>query len=437
MKNLFYTSPKYLQNLKGLDSSASEIDGSVKCHPQLQKFESKLVEGIDNLKVFITSDSTGNSNTEWTYNLTEWIADNYSKYTTYWYEWDTQNNNAYKTPISFGTGDMRCDVFSYGIGGSRLDHLYNTFEISVEGIIDTALYPNTSSNVDLIICNHGQNYLDTETVENLECRYADAIELLLQNFPDAGVVLFLQNPRQTNTDRWTSRTAVVNYASRRSFAIANAYELFMARNKDESLYEDFVHPNSAGQALFLEAITKLIRNARFTKSISNVSLFNITSINIYRNSIFSNWSNVNLSPDNITTAGLINSKDTTNYYDRTRAYSWKIATNGVANYIQISPINANTTRAKGQWVTFGMKYKYNSGSTTPGGGLVMQFGNNPVSLSYGLSFNPNRWFYKTWCCYIKPSEDLKITLYPDGSLSNGYSINIDSIFITLGKNSYY
>ena len=29
MKNLFYTSPKYLQNLKGLGSSASEIDGSV------------------------------------------------------------------------------------------------------------------------------------------------------------------------------------------------------------------------------------------------------------------------------------------------------------------------------------------------------------------------------------------------------------------------
>ena len=29
MKNLFYTSPKYLQNLKGLDSSASEIDESV------------------------------------------------------------------------------------------------------------------------------------------------------------------------------------------------------------------------------------------------------------------------------------------------------------------------------------------------------------------------------------------------------------------------
>ena len=28
MKNLFYTSPKYLQNLKGLDSSASEIDSS-------------------------------------------------------------------------------------------------------------------------------------------------------------------------------------------------------------------------------------------------------------------------------------------------------------------------------------------------------------------------------------------------------------------------
>lgn len=29
MKNLFYTSPKYLQNLKGLDSSASEIDGAI------------------------------------------------------------------------------------------------------------------------------------------------------------------------------------------------------------------------------------------------------------------------------------------------------------------------------------------------------------------------------------------------------------------------
>jgi len=420
-----------MADLGGMQSNVSEIDGSVNAHSQLSKIETKLVEGIENLKIFVTSDSTGNSDVEWVHNFTEWISLNYTNYTTYWYEWDV-DNNIYKTPVSFGSGSVRCDVFSYGIGGSRPDHLYNTFETSVEDIINESSYPNTSKKVDLIICNHGHNLYDTETVENVECRFADVIEVLLQIFADAGVVLFLQNPRETNNDGYVAREAVVNYATRRNFAIANVYKLFMDLDKDASLYADFIHPNANGQALFLQAITKLLVGARYKNGISNVSLFNNNGLNILKNSKFETWSNTSIAPDFFTAVGLTNTKDTVNYEDRIRASSWKIETTGAGNYISMGTVLCNAVRAKGKYVTVGMRYKYNSG--TPVGGLTAQFMTEPLSLSYGFSMNPNRWFWKTWSIFVPYSENLKFTIFPDGSTSNGYSINIDRMFITIGKN---
>lgn len=62
MKNLFYTSPKYLQNLKGINSSASEIDAVANVtNPLLapiHKLFRESANGIKTVKYIVSGDST-------------------------------------------------------------------------------------------------------------------------------------------------------------------------------------------------------------------------------------------------------------------------------------------------------------------------------------------------------------------------------------------
>lgn len=66
MKNLFYTSPKYLQNLKGINSSASEIDAVVKLGKLRNSKQLNLFNTPINTKATITSVGTDPSYTGYT-----------------------------------------------------------------------------------------------------------------------------------------------------------------------------------------------------------------------------------------------------------------------------------------------------------------------------------------------------------------------------------
>ena len=68
MKNLFYTSPKYLQNLKGLDSSASEIDGSVEKSEFVTLKRYNNIDWTKSRRGFLSGTSVNNSNITYEYN---------------------------------------------------------------------------------------------------------------------------------------------------------------------------------------------------------------------------------------------------------------------------------------------------------------------------------------------------------------------------------
>lgn len=58
MKNLFYTSPKYLQNLKGINSSASEIDNVVMLVRDVRNYGAKDDLSFDSRDAFMTAMNT-------------------------------------------------------------------------------------------------------------------------------------------------------------------------------------------------------------------------------------------------------------------------------------------------------------------------------------------------------------------------------------------
>ena len=410
-------------------------------HPQLSRFVWELKRGINNLKVLSLSDSTGNDYGEWNYQYAKYIGDNYSNYTVYWYEWNTTTRLEYKPPVVFGTGSKRLDIFSYGIGGTRMDGVYENYKSGILKIMDLALYPNTATQISLITVNHGHNYYD-EPVYALESRFSEVIEPILLSYPDAGVVLFHQNPwKSDNSIRLLPRNAVLNYAARRGFAIADVYQLFIDYNKMDSLYADDLHPTSGigtdvlptGTQLFLKAITDLMLDS--DKLIPYLSKSTLSSPveSLIKNSNFGTWTNTSAAPDFFTTSGLINSKDTINYEDRIKAYSWKVETNGSAQaVINIGAILSNASLLKGQWVTLAVRFRYASGTgTSP---LRIRVGSSETTpVSYPILTNNNEWYWKCASHYVQYNEDLSCSIYIDASLSTGFAMNIDRICLARGK----
>ena len=90
--------------LAGMNSSASEIDGSVNlAHPSLNNFLFKAEEALKSISILVNSDSTGNGNDEWVYFFSQWLGIKYPKYTVRYRVWDETTKN-YLAPVSMNTG---------------------------------------------------------------------------------------------------------------------------------------------------------------------------------------------------------------------------------------------------------------------------------------------------------------------------------------------
>ena len=445
-----------LDKLDGITSSASEIDGNIFCHPQVAKFKYELERGQKNLKVFVTSDSTGNASNEWVYYFTEWLSANFPDYTTYWYEWDSVNN-VYLSPVSFGSGHKRVDVMCFGVGGTRPDFVFSHWQKAVVEILDTTLYSNTSSNVDLIICNHSHNLYD-ELDHLLECRYEEVIEELLLTFEGSGVVVFHQNPyRDDDTSRLTSRNGALNYANRRGFAVADVNKLFYNLGKDVSLYSDNVHPtvglgtedSPTGTRLFLNSLTSLFNGNAKLVSQSSKSNLCLKSNNLLANGNLQLWSNPAIVPDNFypytsTYTSITLSKDTSEWEtikSGTAGYSMKIETTGSnQSKIELTALQCGNGKLKNTWVTLGVRCKKNAASTSVGVSPVrVQLKTTSQTFtptSYGFSNNSTNWVWKIGKAYVGNDGVLSATIYIDASPSTGFILNIDRIVLCKGMSLF-
>ena len=216
----------------------------------------KLIRGCWDVNILVNSDSTGDANNEWVYMLAEWYAANFPAYSVNYVLWD-KNNDIYFDPevIQTGTGVYTLTIYNFAIAGTTPEYIQgHRFEAACAAI----------PACDLFIVNHGHNiYLDSgwgqARINETCCVFLSMVSQVLTLHSGAGVILNLQNPRQDNDKMNYIFTAVTQCASLIDADLADSAGKFESLGKSTDLYApgDNIHPNSAGEALILEAMTEL------------------------------------------------------------------------------------------------------------------------------------------------------------------------------------
>lgn len=438
-----YNSKAAIEKIRGLEVSASEIDGVVVCHPQISAIKRKLIEANEDIKIFFNSDSTGESTDEWGYQFASWLVQEFPAYRLYWYMWNITTEE-YNTPLEIGTGENRIDFFSYGIGGSRPDNIFSFWNKGVEAIIDLVKYPGTHATVDLIIMNHGHNLI-YDRVEYILPKFSELMEELLQYFSGAGVVVVRQNPWMDNDEsRYESRKAILEYSALRGFALSDVSKLFYDKNKDSSLYSDNVHPSKGmgteetptGTRLYVNAIQSLFNGNINPISSVNTSYLDNISTNLLRNGNFTDWANINSMPDLFLTGeGFTAAKDTSTYETRKNGvgYSLKVVTTGGGIAAFTMPETQMKRKLAG-WVTVGVRCLQNISSTSNGTNpMQIAIAGKAKPRSYGIKGDGIKWRWVIASVYLNSTSTQTILLYLDGGTSTGLVMNIDRIVLVKGK----
>ena len=273
---------------------------------------SKLDQDLYDCTVFVFSDSTGNSQSEWVYKYSEWIASKYKNYTVEYYLWD-DDNDTYLAPVEIqaGTGVNTLSIYNGAVAGSRPAHLMGS------------KYPSAVINIpdaDLVICNHGHNMLDYLGT-NEENIATGRVPLMLEAFAQilvrhdgAGVIVVSQNPHRDTDDYSPQYIANNQVAGMINADLADSYKLFVQSDKSEDLYIDNIHPSDAGTELYLQAIKRLHSSTNHKAAINPLR----SNKNLLSNGDFVAFSGA--TPDDFTEVNCTTIKNTS-IYESSEGYS--------------------------------------------------------------------------------------------------------------------
>lgn len=447
MKNLFYTSPKYLQNLKGINSSASEIDGSVNlAHPSLNSFLNQVNRNERHVSIFINSDSTGNGNDEWVYYFSEWLALKYPEYSVRYRIWN-DISNSYESPIiiNIGTGIYNIDVWNFAVGGSTPFHCLN-INRKTKGLLEitnTTIYADVSPVIDLCIINHGHN-VNSPYVNDNPLRYALFTEefILLQPYCNS-FLLIRQNPLRDNFSNSQRIQWAVDWAKRKNFCIANVWDKFVQLNKDASLYSDNIHPSTGlgteatptGTRLFLEAVTEELSKKFNFNHASFDSYLNNSKPSFIFNPYLIHDIGDSVAPSGFITIGGSASKDTSAFISPKKGYSTKIiATGGTACYLEYTAPASVLSYLKGKNIIASVLLKTDAELNINTYGRVILI-TDGMGGDLGLVQLNGSWNWRFTTIYVKPDAVyIKLRIYVDSASSvvAGKSINIDKVILSEG-----
>lgn len=215
---------------------------SVQPRPDLETVRG-LVNGSDPLVVSVLGDSTGNDGTEWVALWARHLSEQGSIVTVH--NWDTIAGT-YREPVVFGSGERQIEIWNGSVAGQSAN--------GALAIVD-ALQPVAPN---LLILNYGHNP-GTTTV--------GAGSQTLANSTDTRwgitvpVVAMLQNPAVDAQAAISQRgrDSVATWAQNYSIPTVDVTAAFLANPNWASEYLlDAVHPNDAGSAVWLRALTDVL-----------------------------------------------------------------------------------------------------------------------------------------------------------------------------------
>ncbi|MBM2614804.1 SGNH/GDSL hydrolase family protein [Actinoplanes sp. LDG1-06] len=208
----------------------------------------RLSRGWENATITLLGDSTGNDKAEWFYQLAAWIAQRYPDYRTTYRLWD-HNKQAYGAPVVLteGNGWLTLSFYNGSVGGAKAGY-------ALQGDRFDKL---TAQGGDLYLVNYSHN----EDKETAYPTYRRLTDKLAAQWPNPEIVPVLQNPEGTPGKTTTQRYAhtvrlrgIEALARENGWTTINAFGQFASDKRPlRTLVPDGVHPNAAGQALWLAA----------------------------------------------------------------------------------------------------------------------------------------------------------------------------------------
>ncbi|MBL7262283.1 SGNH/GDSL hydrolase family protein [Paractinoplanes lichenicola] len=208
----------------------------------------QLSNGWGNATITLLGDSTGNDKSEWFYQLSKWIAERYPHYRTTYRQWD-HKKQAYGAPVVFseGNGWLTLSFYNGSVGGAKAGY-------PLQG---NRFGKMTAQGGDLFLLSYSHNEGRATAYPTYE-RLADRVAAL---WPSPDVVPVLQNPEGSPLKGSLERYAhnvrlrgIKGLADEYGWTTIDAHRQFATDKRPlKSLVPDGIHPNAAGQALWLNA----------------------------------------------------------------------------------------------------------------------------------------------------------------------------------------
>lgn len=302
------------------------------------------------LKILVLSDSTGNEITEWPYRmLDEWMRQELPthtfKYSLYGLGQTVANGGnetwgAYVT-LQAGSGSKTVFMDNAAIAGVNTNYF--------EGGRKNSIY--RSKDYDLVIINCGHNSGTDTTEEIIQPEFMTAVCQARKLAPRAGILVTLQNPRtDAGGPEQTARmvNAWRNVASQLDVGVIDIYSTYKALSNPGDYMSDTVHPNFAGQTLWVSVLMRTLCEPLnyMGEDPGSYSPLTIVRPNYLQNPRFSSWSGA--VPDNWSASNCTVAKDPGRQEDG--IYSMRVTATGLNPQIT-QDFSGQLPRLRGSFIT--------------------------------------------------------------------------------------
>lgn len=215
-------------------------------------FLSKLDQNQSDVVLGVLGDSTSNNVAEWAYLLAQHLASRYPAYTVTYRLWN-DGGQVYDSPSTLQTGS-----------GSHTLAVYNA---STPGTVTSYAVSRISTMLpvapDLVMINYGHN---STGVTAFRTTIFSLLRTVSDYWPRANIIQIAQNPRTAadaeQANDLIRQQQVIEAAAAENTGVVNVMQRFLDYGDFAAdLMTDDLHPNDAGQLLWLDEVKKHFRRA--------------------------------------------------------------------------------------------------------------------------------------------------------------------------------
>ncbi|AUB46711.1 TPA: hypothetical protein NEX12_001756 [Klebsiella pneumoniae] len=402
-------------------NTVSEYLDLTKALPHVAPLWQKVRSAQADAYIIILGDSTGNSDFEWVYKWSTWVA---SKYPTHSVRYRLFVDGSGWDPeivMSTGTTGRSIYIDNVSVPGST--------ERYYQGAMRSQIY-NSGRTYDLVILNYGHNEGTTVPELTIQAGFTEGVLAVKQDNPGAPVIVTAQNPRRDFPDHSARAvSAWAKVAAVQGLGIIDVYSKFIELGVPESLYTDFIHPNAAGMDVWAGvAIEALNDNPAFQFDKVIETYTGPLRPNLAPNPAFNSWLSslpVSWAVNSVAVSRDLSRRDSF-------AFSVKAEVLNTSSPLFYCDLSDYLFAFKGQWVTFAARIWKNSGLSTNAGRLqISGTGMTAVASRTKANEAENGWMWVV-CHALLPKTitTLQIRLIPGSTV--GEYVHIDRCWFGVG-----